>query len=83
MVTIEKYIVWQIWNWIKVTFSDKKSVIFHKTEIAEVFEHFWGSFVSALWTALFKADWENTVKILTTFDNYVKKYILDYLYLKL
>ena len=76
-----------LWTSIEAMFANEKNIpskviVFDKIEIAEVFEKYWGSFVSALWKALYAADTENTRKILTIFSNYVKKYILDYLYKK-
>lgn len=46
------------------------------TDIAEMFERFGWSFVKSLGVALYRADMHNTVKILTTFQDYVVEYII-------
>lgn len=55
--------------------KDLKFFEVDKTDIAKAFEIYWGSFVKALWIALYHADPINTVLLLRTWKNYVREYI--------
>lgn len=50
-----------------------------KENIADVFEKYGWSFTQALWVALYRADTNNTLKILTTWDEMVKEYIWKFI----
>ena len=80
MKKITVYIPWK--NWVILIFEDWDSKTIKKDVIAWLFEKYGGSFVQALWFALYKADVINTLKILTTFDDYVKEYIKQFLEIK-
>ena len=49
-----------------------------KEEIADLFIEFGGSFVQSLWESLRRADMNNTVKLLTAFENYVRDYLIRF-----
>lgn len=63
-------------NWEWVIYNNTKYIVeLTASEVSELFLKYWGSFVSGLWGLLQRADIENTKKILTTWDSYVKEYI--------
>ena len=63
----------------KIIFEDWEEMHFEKTKIADAFERFWGSFVKALWVALYRADRNNTLKLMWCFDHYVQEYIEQFI----
>lgn len=50
-----------------------------KVDIAKAFETYWGSFVKALWIALYHADPINTNLLLKTWKHYVQEYIENFI----
>lgn len=69
-------------DWVIVLFSTGETIEFEKAVIADCFEKYGGSFVMALWTALHRADGNNTYKILNSFKGYASEYIETFLYSK-
>jgi len=70
---IKQYVATPYW----VTIVDDKDNIIsiEKAKIAESFEKYWWWFLKAIWVALRRADWINTEKLLSTFENYVREYL--------
>ena len=61
--------------WVTIFDKDKEVIEIEKAIIAESFEKYWWWFLQAIWVALRRADWINTEKLLSTFENYVREYL--------
>lgn len=61
--------------WVTIVDDEDNIISIEKATIAESFEKYWWSFVQAIWVALRRADWINTEKLLSTFENYVREYL--------
>ena len=55
--------------------EDGRQEVIEASKIADVFEKYGGSFTQALGVALYRADANNTIKILTTWEADVKEFI--------
>lgn len=73
MAKITAYLV--IDNGVLIKTEDKGGQLIEKEKIAEAFENYGGSFIKALWIALYSADSINTAKILLYWEKEVKEYI--------
>lgn len=73
---MEKIIIYSPGSgWVILLLESGKQEFIEKEKIAEVFESYGGSFLNALAIALYRADSNNTIKILTTWEEYAKEYI--------
>lgn len=77
MAKITAYLV--IDNGVLIKTKDKGGQVIETEKIAEAFEKYGGSFIKALWIALYKADAINTAKILLGWEKEVKEYIQTFI----